>query len=148
MTLSVRGKGNAGVRGGGPGDLIIQIEERPHEHFERDGENLIYQLFISFPDAALGTSVEVPTLSGKARFKVPAGTQGGKVVRLRSKGLPNINGYNNGDLLIHINVWTPRSLTAEERKILTKMKKSPNFVPSPTNEERGFFSRMREFFGQ
>ena len=146
MTLNVRGKGNAGLRGGGAGDLIIQIEEKPSDLYERDGDNLIHELFISFPDAALGVSAEVPTLSGKARFKIAPGTQAGKVVRLRGKGLPNINGYGSGDLLIHINVWTPRSLTSEEKKLLTRLKKSPNFIPSPSNDERGFFSKMREFF--
>lgn len=146
MTLSVRGKGNVGIRGGAPGDLIIQIEEKPSELFERDGDNLIHELFISFPDAALGTSVEVPTLTGKARFKVNPGTQAGKVVRLRGKGLPNINGYGTGDLLIHVNVWTPKSLSSEERKLLTRLKKSSNFDPAPTHDEKGFFSKMREFF--
>ncbi|RMG21875.1 MAG: molecular chaperone DnaJ [Bacteroidetes bacterium] len=147
MTLNVRGKGHAGVRGGSSGDLIIQIKEKPSELFERDGNNLIHQLFISFPDAALGTQVEVPTLSGKARFKVAPGTQAGKVVRLKGKGLPSINNYRTGDLLIHINVWTPKKLPSEEKKLLSRLKKSPNFTPAPTTEEKGFFSKMREFFG-
>ncbi len=147
MTLNVRGKGNVGIRGGSQGDLIIQIEEKASDFFERDGDNLIHELFISFPDAALGITVDVPTLSGKARFKIAPGTQPGKVVRLRGKGLPNINGYGKGDLLIHINVWTPRNLSSDERRMLEKVKKSANFIPSPTKEERGFFSKMREFFG-
>lgn len=146
MSLSVRGKGNAGLRGGSPGDLLIQIEEKESDLFERDGDNLIHELFISFPDAAMGRSIEVPTLNGQARFKISPGTQAGKVVRLRGKGLPNINGYGTGDLLVHINVWTPQNLSSEEKKMLNKMNASPNFKPAPTREERGFFAKMREFF--
>ena len=147
MSLSVKGKGNAGLRGGPSGDLIVQIQEKESDLFERDGDNLIHELFISFPDAALGTNVEVPSLSGKkVRFKVSPGTQGGKVVRLRGKGLPNINGYGTGDLLIHINVWTPKELSSEEKKLLQRLQRSLNFEPNPSKEERGFFSKMREFF--
>ncbi|MCL4149074.1 UNVERIFIED_CONTAM: hypothetical protein GTU68_042480, partial [Idotea baltica] len=146
MSLSLRGKGNAGVRGGSPGDLLIQIEEKPSDLFERDGDNLIHELFISFPDAALGTTVEVPTLDGKVRIKVNPGTQAGKVVRLKGKGLPNINGYGTGNLLIHINVWTPQELSSEERKILTSLQKSSNFQPDPSKEQKGLFSKIREFF--
>lgn len=148
MNLSVRGKGNAGLRGGSPGDLIIKIEEKPHDFFERDGDNLIHELFISFPDAALGTQAEVPTLDGKVRIKVAPGTQPGKVVRLRNKGLPNINGYGTGNMLVHINVWTPQELNSEERKTLEKLRSSTHFTPNPTKEQRGFFSKIREFFGQ
>lgn len=146
MTLSMRGNGNAGLRGGNPGDLIIQIEEKPHEHFERDGDNLIHELFISFPDAALGTQPEVPTLTGKVRIKLGAGTQAGKVVRVKGKGLPNINGYGTGNLLVHVNVWTPETLTSEERKLLTKLKDASNFQPNPSREQKGLFSKIREFF--
>ncbi len=146
MDLTLRGEGNRGPRGGPPGDLIIHISEVPSEYFEREGQNLIHQLFLSFPDAALGTTVEVPTLDGKARFKVAPGTQGGKVVRLRGKGLPVFNGYGTGDLLVHINVWTPKNLTSEERKILQRLQKSSNFTPDPSKEEKSFFSKMREFF--
>lgn len=146
MNLNVRGKGNMGLRGGTPGDLLIQIEEKASDLYERDGDNLIHELFISFPDAALGRSIEVPTLGGQSRFKISPGTQAGKVVRLRGKGLPNINGYGTGDMLVHINVWTPKSLTSEEKKILNKMQASPNFKPAPSKEEKGFFAKMREFF--
>ncbi len=148
MNLSVRGRGNAGLRGGSPGDLIIQIEEKQHEHFERDGNNLIHELFISFPDAALGTQVEVPTLDGKVRVKLPAGTQAGKVVRLRGKGLPSINANAFGNMLVHVNVWTPQTLTETERKTLEQMRTSEHFQPNPSREQRGFFSKIREFFGQ
>lgn len=147
MSLSVRGKGHAGIRGGSPGDLIIQIEEKPSDLFERDGDNLIHELFISFPDAALGVNAEVPTLQGKkVRFKLPPGTQGGEVKRLRGKGLPNINGYGTGDLLIHVNVWTPKSLSPEEKRMLQRLQKSINFEPQPSKADRSFFSKMREFF--
>jgi molecular chaperone DnaJ len=146
MTLSMRGKGNAGLRGGNPGDLIIQIEEQAHDFFDRDGDNLIHELFVSFPDAALGTQVEVPTLSGKVRIKISPGTQAGKVVRLKGKGLPNINGYGQGNLLVHINVWTPEKLSSEEEKILKKLQNSANFQPNPTKEQKGLFSKIREFF--
>ncbi|TAE47167.1 MAG: molecular chaperone DnaJ [Bacteroidetes bacterium] len=147
MNLSVRGKGHAGVRGGDAGDLIIQIEEKPHELFERDGDNLIHELFISFPDAALGSKVEVPTLNGKVRIEIEPGTQPGKVFRLKGKGLPNINGYGAGNMLVHVNVWTPENLSSEERKILNKLRESGNFHPNPTREQRGFISKLREFFG-
>ena len=146
MNLSVRGRGNAGLRGGSPGDLIIQIEEEPHEHFERDGDNLIHELFISFPQATLGTQVEIPTLENPVRIKIAAGTQAGKVVRLKGKGLPNINGYGRGNLLIHLNVWTPQNLTSEEKRLLEKLDKSGNFVPNPSKEQKGLFSKIREFF--
>ena len=146
MQLSMRGKGHAGLRGGSTGDLIIQIEEKASELFERDGDNILHNLFISFPEAALGASVDVPTLQGKARIKIQAGTQSGKILRLKDKGLHNINGYGKGDLLIHVNVWTPKSLTSEEKTALEKFSKSKNFTPTPTKEERNFFSRVKEFF--
>lgn len=146
MNLKLEGKGNAGLKGGPSGDLIIQIEEEPSETFDRDGDNLIHELFISFPDAALGTKVEVPTLDGKVRINLPPGTQSGKVVRLKGKGLPNINGYGVGNLLVHINVWTPENLTSEEKKWLEKMKNASNFQPNPTSEQKGLFSKIRDFF--
>lgn len=148
MMISIKGRGHAGLRGGAPGDLIVQIEEKPSEIFERDQDNIIYQLFISFPDAALGTTVEVPTLSGKATFPIAAGTHSGKVVRLRGKGLPNINGYGTGDLLVHVNVWTPKTLTSEERKIMQRLQKSPNFLPDPSKEDKSFMAKMRDFFSR
>jgi molecular chaperone DnaJ len=148
MQLSMSGKGNAGARGGVSGDLIILIEEAEHELFERDGMNLLHDAYISFTDAALGTSLEVPTIDGKARIKIAPGTQAGKVLRLKGKGLPGINVYGTGDLLININVWTPKNLTKEEREILEKLGSSPNFIPSPTGRDKSFFSRMKEYFTQ
>ncbi|MBN2174527.1 MAG: molecular chaperone DnaJ [Bacteroidales bacterium] len=148
MQLSMSGKGNAGARGGVPGDLIIMVEEAEHELFDRDGTNLLHDAYVSFSEATLGTSLDVPTLDGKARIKIAPGTQAGKVLRLKGKGLPSINSYGTGDLLININIWTPKNLTREEREILEKLGKSENFIPSPTGRDKSFFSRMREYFTQ
>ena len=115
MQLSMRGKGNAGKNGGSAGDLLINIEEKTHDDFVRDGKNIIYDIYLNFADAALGTSVEVPTLDGKVKIKVPAGTQAGKIFRLREKGLPSVQSYGKGDQLINVNIWTPKTLNAEER---------------------------------
>ena len=146
MQLTLNGKGNAGARGGINGDLIILIEEEPHEHLKRDGNNLIYDLYLNFADAALGTEIDIPTVNKKVRFKIPAGTQGGKVFRLRGKGLPDVNGYGHGDLLVNVNVWTPQKLSKEERSILEKLKTSENFQPKPTSRDKSFFERMKEYF--
>jgi molecular chaperone DnaJ len=147
MQLSLGGKGNAAARGGIPGDLLVQIEEIRHAELERDGNNLLYEHFLSIPEAALGTTIEVPTLEGKAKVKVEPGTQSGKVLRLRGKGLPNINSYEaRGDLLVSLSVWTPRNLTKEEKAILSKLAQSQNFRPSATDREKGFFSRMKNYF--
>lgn len=147
LQISIRGAGHAGQRGGPAGDMVVLIEVEPHDDFERDGDNIVYELYISFPDAALGTTVEVPTLGSKARFSVPAGTQSGKLVKLRGKGLPNLNHPSHrGDLLVHVNVWTPKSLSSEEKKFLEKLRSSENFTPNPGKEERSFFQRVKEFF--
>lgn len=146
MQLSMRGKGNAGKNGGPNGDLLINIKEVEHDELKRDGSNLIYELYINFADAALGTSTEVPTIEGKVRIKIPAGTQGGKIFRLKGKGLPAVQSYGRGDQLIHVNVWTPKKVTAEERKLLEKLRDMPNFTPNPEKGERGWFDKMREFF--
>ncbi len=147
IQLSLSGKGNAGLRGGPNGDLIINIEEIPHESFTREGRNILYELFLNIADAALGAQVEVPTLEGRARIKVPAGTQSGKIFRLRGKGLPALNGSERGDLLIHVNIWTPKKLTDEERRLLEQLRNMPNFKPNPTKEDRTFFERVRDVFG-
>lgn len=146
MQLSMSGKGNAGARGGVPGDLIVLIEEQEHPHLIRDGQNLLYEHYISFPDATLGTSIEVPTLDGKARIKLPAGTHSGKVLRLKGKGLPSLNSYGRGDLLVNLSVWTPQNLSKEEQEMLENMKNSPNFKPNPSGKDKSFFSRMKEYF--
>jgi molecular chaperone DnaJ len=146
MQLSMRGKGNAGKNGGPAGDLLITIEEQPHDEFTRDGMNVIHDLFINFADAALGTSVEVPTLDGRVKVKIPAGTQGGKILRLKGKGLPSVQEYGKGDQLININIWTPRELSTEEKEIMEKLRTSKNFKPNPSKEDKGFFDRMKEMF--
>jgi molecular chaperone DnaJ len=146
IQLSVRGKGNAGQNGGPAGDLLVNIEEKPHDHFTRDGNNVIYDLFINFADVALGTNVEVPTLSGKVKVKIPPGTQSGKIFRLKGKGLPGLQSYERGDQLIHVNVWTPKTMNAEESALMEKLRSMPNFKPNPAAGERGFFEKMKEFF--
>ena len=146
MQLSMSGKGNE-VAGGVPGDLLIVVEEQADDTLKRDGNNVIYELYISFIDAALGTSVEVPTINNKVKIKIDAGTQSGKILRLRGKGIKDLDGYGTGDQLIHVNVWTPKSLTKEEKAALESLKGSENFEPKPSKSERGFFENMKEFFG-
>ena len=146
MQLSMSGKGNMGPAGGHPGDLLILIEEVDHELLKRDGNNVIYDLHVSFIDAALGSSYEVPTLDGQVKIKIDAGTQSGKILRLRGKGIRDIDGYGKGDQMIYVNVWTPKSLSSEEKQILESLKGSRNFKPNPGKNEKGFFERMKEFF--
>jgi molecular chaperone DnaJ len=146
MQLNVSGKGNAAERGGVPGDLLIVIEETEHPDLQRDGDNLYYDLYINFADAALGTSVEIPTLDGKAKVKIESGTQSGKVLRLKGKGLPQLNSYSKGDLLVNINVWTPQTLSSDEKKLLEKLRDSDNFRPQPGKNDKSFFERMKEYF--
>jgi len=147
MQLSMSGKGNAGKRGGGSGDLIILIEEKEHESLTRDGQNLIHDLYVSFPEAALGVNIEVPTIDGKAKIKIPEGTQSGKVFRLKGKGLPKVNGSRRGDQLVHVNVWTPKKLSKQQRKVLETWIDDENFDPIPGDSDRGFFQKMKDLFG-
>jgi molecular chaperone DnaJ len=146
MQLSVGGKGNAAPRGGINGDLLVLIEEEEHPELKRDGSNLFYDSYVNFADAALGTSIEIPTVDNKVKIKIEPGTQSGKVLRLKGKGLPDINSYGHGDLLVNINVWTPQSLTPEEKKALETLRISKNFAPNPNRKEKGFFDRMKEYF--
>src|ERR1700759_1036138 len=146
MQLSVGGRGNAGERGGASGDLIILIEEEQHPELHRDGINVAYELHLSFADAVFGLQAEVPTIDGKAKIKIPPGTQSGKIFRLKGKGFPGVNSYERGDQLIHINVWTPQHVTPEEKIILEKLNESPNFQPKPDKNERSFFDKVREMF--
>lgn len=146
MQLSMAGKGNVPPHGGIPGDLIISIEEKEDDLLTREGNNLHYQLHISFIEAALGSDQEVPTLSNKAKIKLPPGTQSGKVLRLRGKGIKDIDGYSIGDQLIHVQVWTPQKLTNEEKAKLESLKSSPNFVPSPNKQAKSFFEKVKSFF--
>ncbi len=146
MQLSVSGKGNAGPFGGIPGDLIVVIEEIADPNLTRDGEHLHYEAYVNFTDAVLGNSIEIPTVSGKAKIKVEPGTQSGKVLRLKGKGLPNIQGYGDGDLFVHINVWTPKKVSKEEKEMLEKLRESENFKPAPDHNDKGFFQRMKDMF--
>ncbi|HEY4206285.1 MAG TPA: molecular chaperone DnaJ [Puia sp.] len=146
MQLSVGGRGNAGERGGATGDLIILIEEESHPELHRDGLNVAYELHISFSDAVFGMNAEVPTIDGKAKIKIPPGTQSGKIFRLKGKGFPGVNSYEKGDQLIHVNVWTPQHVSPEEKAILEKLGDSPNFQPKPDKNERSFFDKVREMF--
>lgn len=146
MQLSMSGKGNAAERGGYNGDLLILIEEIEDEILKRDGINIVYDLFISFVDAALGTVSEIPTIDGKVKIKIDPGTQSGKILRLKGKGIPEVNSYNKGDQLVYINVWTPKELSRDERNILEKLKNSENFQPNPSMHDRSFFERMKEYF--
>jgi molecular chaperone DnaJ len=145
MQLSMSGKGNE-APGGVAGDLLILIEEQEDRFLKRDGNNLVFELYITFVDAAIGTSVEVPSVNGKVKIKIEPGTQSGKVLRLRGKGLKDVNGYEVGDQLIYVNVWTPKKLTSEERAKLESLRNSPNFEPHPDANEKGFFERMKEYF--
>lgn len=145
MQMTVNGKGNAAERGGIPGDLIIQFEEKEDPLLKRDGNNILYECFISFPDAVTGITVEIPTVDGRAKIPIKAGTQAGEILRLRGKGLPVLNGYGKGDQLVHINIWTPQKLSAEEKVIIEKLKLSENFKPKPANQ-RSFFEKIKEFF--
>jgi len=146
MQLSLSGKGNAGERGGAPGDLLIVIEEEAHKELHRDGLNVAFELHITFPEAAFGTTVEVPTIDGRAKIKIPPGTQSGKIFRLKGKGFPEVQGYQRGDQLVHVNIWTPQNLTPEERSMLEKMNDSPNFKPQPGKSEKSFFEKVKEVF--
>ena len=145
MQLSMSGKGNAGRHNGIPGDLLIQIEEEPHPELIRYENDLVYNLLLSIPMAALGSTVEIPTIDGKAKVKIEPGTQPGKVLRLRGKGLPNVNGYGNGDLLVNVSVYIPETLSKDEKNALEKMQDSENFKPSSSIKEK-IFRRFRNFF--
>jgi molecular chaperone DnaJ len=146
MQLNVAGKGNAAFRGGVNGDLLVLIEEQQHPELVRDGNDLLYYLYISFPQAALGSAVEVPTVDGHVKIKIEPGTQPGKILRLRGKGLPEVNGYGKGDLLVTINIWVPKTLSKEEQKTVEKFNDSTNFKPNPSEADKGFFERIRNYF--
>jgi molecular chaperone DnaJ len=146
MQLSVTGKGNAGPFNGIPGDLIVVIEEIPHDTLRREGDNIHFDAYINFADAVLGESIEIPTINGKAKIKVEPGTQSGKMLRLKGKGLPQLQGYGTGDLFVHINIWTPTKVSKEEKDMLEKLQKSENFQPKLDGSEKGFFQRVKDMF--
>jgi molecular chaperone DnaJ len=146
MQLSVSGKGNAARREGINGDLLVLIQEEKHPELIRDGSDLIYNLQLSVPDAILGTPAEIPTIEGKVKVRIDPGTQPGKILRLRGKGLPEVNSYHRGDLLVRINIWIPSDVSKEEKRILEKMKESSSFTPRSGQEQNGFFSKMKDIF--
>jgi len=148
MQLSVNGKGNAARRGGVNGDLIVLIEEEEHPELIRDENDLIYNLYLHIPDLVLGTTIEIPTVDGKVKVKIDAGTQPEKILRLRGKGLPDVNGYRKGDILVKVHAWIPTRLTADEKKLFEKLGQSPNFQGSPQSgpNKKDYFEKMRGMF--
>ena len=147
MTLTVQGKGNAARNGGINGDLFVAIEEEPHKDFERDGNDLIYPLFIGIPDAINGCEAEIPAVTGKLKIKIPAGTQSGTDLRIRGKGVPDVNGYGRGDLHVYVQVWIPTKLSAEEKALVEKLKGCPSFTPIPSKSDRqSFIDKIKRFF--
>ncbi|GGX23033.1 molecular chaperone DnaJ [Aquimarina muelleri] len=146
MQLKVSGKGNEAPGNGIAGDLIVAIEEQEHPDLQREGNNLHYDMYVSFSEAALGASREIDTVSGKVRIKIEEGVQSGKILRLRGKGIPSINGYGTGDLLVHVNVWTPKTLNKEQREFFEKMAKDDHFRPNPESGEKSFFEKVKDMF--
>lgn len=146
VQLKVSGKGNDAPGEGVPGDLLVLIEEIEHDSLKRDGTNLHYDLYISFAEAALGCSKEVPTIGGKAKINLEAGVQSGKIYRLKGKGLPSLESYGRGDILIHVNVWTPQKLSADQKKMFEKMLDSDELNPNPSKSDKSFFEKVRDMF--
>ena len=145
MQLSLSGKGNAARCGGVNGDLIVLIEEEEHPELVRDGNDLLYNVFIGYPEAVLGETVEIPTIEGKVKVKIEAGTPPGKILRLRGQGVPDVNGYGKGDLLAKVNVWIPKNLSKDEKKLVEKMKEAEGFKPG-SGDKKSIFSKMKDFF--
>jgi len=146
MQLKVSSKGNDAPGNGIPGDLIVAIEEQEHEFLKREGENLHYDLYISFSEAALGVSKDIEAVNGKVRIKLEEGIQSGKILRLKGKGIPSLNSYGNGDLLVHVNVWTPKTLTKEQRIFFENSLTDDNFIPHPEKSDKSFFEKVKDMF--
>ncbi|MFH6768267.1 molecular chaperone DnaJ [Gaetbulibacter aquiaggeris] len=146
MQLKVAGKGNEAPGNGISGDLLVAIEEEAHETLQREGDNLHYDLYVSLPDAILGTSKEIDTVTGKVRIKIEQGVQSGKILRLRGKGIPSINGYGRGDLLVHVNVWTPKTLSKQQREFFENMREDEHFTPKPESTDKSFFEKVKDMF--
>lgn len=146
MQLKISGKGNEAPGNSIPGDLLVAIETKEHPTLKREGDNLHYDLYVSIPEAVLGTSREIDTLGGKVRIKLEPGIQSGKILRLRDKGINSLNGYGTGDLLVHVNVWTPQELSREQKDFFEKMKDDPHFVPSPKKSDKSFFDKVKDMF--
>ncbi|WP_248723681.1 molecular chaperone DnaJ [Seonamhaeicola sp. ML3] len=146
MQLKVSGKGNEAPGNGIAGDILVVIEEEIHDKLQREGDNLHYDLYVSYPDAVLGTSKEIDTVTGKVRIKVEAGVQSGKILRLRGKGIPSINGYGKGDLLVHVNVWTPKTLNKQQKAFFESMREDEHFEPKPESSDKSFFEKVKDMF--
>ena len=146
MQLKVSGKGNDAPGNGIAGDLLVAIQEEDHPTLKREGDNLHYDMYISLPDAVLGTSKEIDTVTGKVRIKIESGVQSGKILRLRGKGIPSVNGYGKGDLLVHVNVWTPKSLNKEQKDFFENMKNDEHFAPKPDSDDKSFFEKVKDMF--
>ncbi|WP_053992172.1 molecular chaperone DnaJ [Mangrovimonas sp. TPBH4] len=146
MQLKVTGKGNDAPGNGIAGDLLVAIQEEDHPTLKREGDNLHYDLYVSMPDAVLGNTTEIDTVTGKVRIKVEAGVQSGKILRLRGKGIPSINGYGTGDLLVHVNVWTPKTLNKQQREFFEKMRNDDHFSPKPESSDKSFFEKVKDMF--
>ncbi|NNK40401.1 MAG: molecular chaperone DnaJ [Winogradskyella sp.] len=146
MQLKVTGKGNEAPGNGISGDLLVAIQEKEHPTLKREGDNLHYDLYISLPDAVLGTSKEIDTVTGKVRIKIEEGVQSGKILRLRGKGIPNINGYGKGDLLVHVNVWTPKTLNKKQKDFFEAMRDDEHFEPKPESSDKSFFEKVKDMF--
>lgn len=148
--IVIEGRGNAGIRGGEPGDLYVIIEEEPHKYFIRNGYDVILDLLITFPEAALGTDVTIPTLNGKAKLKIEAGTQSGKILRMRGKGIPHYRGYSRGDQLVRVNVWVPTKLSSKDKELLKQLEASDNLKPkegdTSAHADKSFFEKMKDIF--
>ena len=146
MQLKVTGKGNDAPANGIPGDLLVAIQEEEHQTLKREGDNLHYDLYVSLPDAVLGTSKDIDTVTGKVRIKIESGVQSGKILRLKGKGIPSINGYGRGDLLVHVNVWTPKTLSKQQREFFENMKDDEHFDPKPESSDKSFFEKVKDMF--
>jgi molecular chaperone DnaJ len=146
MQLRVSGKGNEPITDGVPGDLLILVNELEDENLKREGNNLHYELYISFSDAVLGISKEIDTVTGKVRIKLDAGIQSGKILRLRGKGLKSINSHGSGDLLVHVNVWTPKTLSKDQKSFFQQMQDDDHFKPSPDKTDKSFFEKVKDMF--
>ena len=146
MQLKVTGKGNEAIGNGITGDLLVLIEESTDDNFVREGNHLHFDLYISIAEAALGVSREINLLEGKVRIKLESGLQSGKTLRLRGKGLPDLNGYGKGDLLVHVNVWTPKTLNKEQKQFFQKMLEDDNFTPNPDKSDKSFFEKVKDMF--
>lgn len=144
--MTLQGQGNAGRRGGSPGDVIVEFIEEHHEHFSRNGDDIIFNAMISYPDAVLGTDLEVPTLTGKARIKIDPGTMAGKMLRMKEKGIPHLNSYGRGDQLVRVQVWVPHKLNSREKELLRELSTAEHINPTDEEKKKSFFDKMKNVF--